>query len=208
MTDRPRSSDIRTRGAALIEMLVACTLLSLLLFTATAVHAGARRASQLSQELAHRSQVIELSTELLRYHVGLAGHRGVSAPADLEGPALAVLRPSSSGASDALSVRYSEERWYSPPSIRSLRFDVKRDTKGLWNLYQREEGARRQPAVQRVSGLRIESFSKADGGIVPADSTLPLDATAVTLQIEFDWGESRLLTVRLPGVQQVVEESP
>jgi Tfp pilus assembly protein PilW len=125
-------------GITLAEMLLACCLLSTLLLATAGMHAEARRSTTVSHEAALRGQIVELSAELLHYHLGLAGHRGLHQDGDLEGPALAVGMGAGQGGSDALAVRYVEERWYSEPQLRALRFDVKRDGAGLWNLYQQE----------------------------------------------------------------------
>lgn len=195
-------------GTTIAEMLVACTLLSILLLAATEVNAGARRSAALAHEVALRGQVVELAVELLHYHLALAGHRGVHSERELSGPGLALGRGASQGGSDALAVRYLEERWYQEPELRALRFDVKRDSKGSWNLYQQEEGATRQPAVQHVAGLKVERFLAPDGSLLSGDAPLPLDALALELRLSFVWGESRSFTVALPGVQRVVEEAP
>jgi hypothetical protein len=197
----------RQAGTTLAEMLMACSLLSMLLLAAAGMHAEARRSTTVSEEAALRGQIVELAAELLRYHLGLAGHRGVSQEGDLQGPALAVGLGAGQGGSDTLAVRYLEERWYAEPELRALRFDVKRDGTGLWNLYQQEAGATRQPAVQRVSGLAIVNFVGTDGGLLPADSSLPLAAVALELELRFDWGESRLVGIALPGAQLVEAES-
>jgi type II secretory pathway component PulJ len=198
----------RQAGATLVEMVVAGALLSLLLMAAGSLHAQAHRSASVGHEVALRTQIAELSAELLRYHVGLAGHRGIHEGADLEGPALALGRGASQGGSDTLAVRYLEERWYAEPELRVLRFDVKRDGSRLWNLYQQEDGATRQPAVQRVSGLRVHRFVAPDGALLPGDAALPLDASALELGLSFDWGESKVISVPLPGVQRVVAETP
>ncbi|MEX2542752.1 MAG: hypothetical protein WD314_13145 [Trueperaceae bacterium] len=198
----------RDAGTTVAEMLIACALLSVLLLAATEVHASARRSAALSQELALRGQVAELAVELLHYHIALAGHGGVGSERELSGAALALGRGASQGGSDALAVRYVEERWYQEPKLRALRFDVKRDGNGLWNLYQQEEGATRQPAVQHVEGVSVERFVAPDGALLPGDSPLPLDATALELRLSFVWGETRSFTVALPGVQRVEAEAP
>jgi type II secretory pathway component PulJ len=197
----------RRAGSTLAEMLMACGLLSMLLLAAAGMHAEARRSTTASQEVALRGQIVELAAELLQYHLGLAGHRGVKQEGDLQGPALAVGPGAGQGGSDTLAVRYIEERWYGGAELRALRFDVKRDGNGLWNLYQQEAGATRQPAVQRVSGLAIVNFVGTDGRLLPGDSTLPLEAVALELELRFDWGESRLVGIALPGVQLVETES-
>jgi hypothetical protein len=189
-------------------MLMACGLLSMLLLAAAGMHVEAGRSTGVSQEVALRGQIVELAAELLHYHLGLAGHRGVSQEGDLQGPALAVGLGAGQGGSDTLAVRYMEERWYQEPELRALRFDVKRDGAGLWNLYLQEAGATRQPAVQRVNGLAIAGFVGPDGRHLPAESTLPLEAVALELELRFDWGESRLVGIALPGVQLVEAESP
>ena len=193
-------------GTTLLEMLLACALLAMLLLAATGAHVKALEASDLSEEVGFRGQVTELATELLEYHLGLAGHRGLTASLDLGGPALSLSRPARGG-SDALAVRYVEERWYSQPELRVLRFDVRRDSGGRWNLYLQEEGANRQPAVQNVSALRVERVITVEGESLPGDTRLPLDVVALVLRLEFTWGEERTVTIGLPRVVRLVEEA-
>ncbi|MEX2536135.1 MAG: type II secretion system protein [Trueperaceae bacterium] len=200
---RPTS---RSLGMTLLEMLLACTLLGVLLLTATGVQVQARKASTVSEEVAFHAQIVELASELLRYHLGLAGHRGLGAPGNLQGPGLALAR--GSGGSDAFAVRYLEERWYAQPELRALRFDVRRDSTGRWNLYQQEEGATRQPAVQHVNGLELTGIIALDGAELSADASLPVDAVAIELNLRFSWGESRTLMVSFPTPVRVVEETP
>jgi type II secretory pathway component PulJ len=200
-----RLAGTRQQGTSLPEMLVSCALLSLLLLLATGMHAEARKVSALAEEVALRGQIVELAGELLRYHLGLAGHGGLSATASAPtGPALELARGSAAGGSDALTVRYVEERWYLEPEERVLTFDVKRDSNGLWNLYQRDEGATRQPAVQHVEDLRVAGFLAPDGALLPRDAPLPLDAVALELELGFSWGDRRRVMVSFPGPRQVV----
>lgn len=201
-----RASRPMTCGTTLLEMLLACTLLGMLLLAATSAHVKALDASAVNEEVALRGQVTELAGELLEYHLGLAGHRGLKESLDLQGPALSLSR-SARGGSDALAVRYVEERWYSRPELRVLRFDVRRDSAGRWNLYLQEAGANRQPAVQEVRGLRVERFITVEGASLPADTQLPLDIVALALRLEFTWGENRTVTIGLPRVVRLVEES-
>lgn len=205
-TAMKRSAGIEHRcvGSSLVEMLVACALLAMLLAAAAGVHAEARMSAAATEDIAQRGQLVELASELLHYHIGLAGHRGLSDPLfDLAGPALSFSRGASQGGNDLLAVRYAEERWYQPAQLRALNFDVKRDSRGLWNLYQREEGATRQPAVQQVDGLKVTSFIAHDGSSLPADSPLPLDAVGIEMLLGFTWGETRPVTILFGGVQRV-----
>lgn len=194
------------RGTTLLEMLLACALLGMLLLAITGAHVKALEASEVNEAVALRGQVAELATELLEYHLGLAGHRGLKESLDLAGPALSFSRPARGG-SDALAVRYVEERWYGQPELRVLRFDVRRDSAGRWNLYLQEEGANRQPAVQDVSGLRVERVVTVEGESLPGDAQLPLDVVALVLRLEFSWGEDRTVTIGLPRVVRLVEEA-
>jgi prepilin-type N-terminal cleavage/methylation domain-containing protein len=194
------------RGFSLAEMLVACALLSLLLLSASAVHVEARRSTSLSEEVALRGQVIELASELLHYHLALAGHHGVNEPAaDLGGPAMSIAAGATPGG-DRMGVRYLEERWYREPEVRTLYFDVKRDSNGTWNLYQREAGATRQPAVQLVNALELVAYIAPDGSLLPSDTAPPLEARGLELELGFAWGETRRITVPFAGVQRVEPE--
>lgn len=200
-----RTPACASAGVTLLETLLACTLLTVLLVAAMAVNVEAGKTLRLNEDVAARSQIVELASELLRYHLGLAGHEGLGVAGDdgLAGPALTLARGVSPGGSDAVNVRYLEERWYRQPELRALHFDVKRDSNGRWNLYQREEGATRQPAVKSVTGMRVTGFVAADGALLPPEAPLPLEAAAIELELRFAWDETRLLTVGLPGVQRV-----
>ena len=192
-------------GTTLLEMVLACALLGLLLVCALAAQTSAREANEVNRETGHRSQIGELAAELLTYHLSAAGHRGLAELQDLGGPPLALGNDVVSG-SDALTVRYVEERWYEQPTLRVLHFDVKRDSGGRWNLYLREEGATRQPAVQKVSGLQVERMILADGSSVTGDAALPVEVVALQLRLDFAWGDSRRLTVALPAPTVLVGE--
>jgi hypothetical protein len=198
-------SGSRQAGLSLVEMLVSCALLSLLMIVATGMHAEARRAASLTEEVTLRGQILELSTEVLRYHLALAGHGGMAGSATPTGAALELARGAGARGSDTVTVRYVEERWYGEPEERVLSFDVKRDGSGQWNLYQREEGATRQPAVQQVEDLRVARFLAADGSTLPGDASLPLAAVGVELELGYTWGDRRQLLVMFGGVRQVVE---
>ncbi|HEX7003176.1 MAG TPA: hypothetical protein VF168_03210 [Trueperaceae bacterium] len=191
-------------GSSLLEMLLACTLLGMLLLAAAQAQLYGRQANEVNEEAGHRGQIAELASELLGYHLGMAGHRGLNELRDLGGPALAITR-GAGGASDALTVRYVEERWYEEPTLRALRIDVRRDGEGRWNLYLREEGATRQPAVQQVRGLHLTGVVLADGSVWGADAALPAEVVALQVRLEFTWGESRELTIPLPRETLMVE---
>lgn len=197
----------RTQGLSLAETVVACALLSLLLGATAAMQKGTRRAATLSESTVARGQLTELASELLRYHLGLAGYRGAVAEQQDGEPALLLARGAGQGGSDVLTVRYVEERWYREPLERVLHFDVKRDGRGLWNLYQREHGATRQPAVQEVNGLAVLAFLTPDGPPLPADTPLPLEAAGLELLLDFTWGQSRTVTIPF-GTAQLVGAGP
>ena len=195
----------RERGSTLLEMLLASSLLAMLLLAAAQAQVHGREANEASREAGHRAQIVELASELVDYHLGLAGHRGLGAPRDLGGPALAL--EANPTASDAVAVRYVEERWYEEPTLRALHIDVRRDGSGRWNLYLREEGSTRQPAVQQVSGFDVTGLVLADGTSAPPEVGSPVEVTAIQVRLEFAWGESRDLTIALPGPTLLVPEA-
>lgn len=191
------------KGTSLPETLVACALAAMLVLVAGQMQVDARRLQAAGEVAALQAQVGELASELLSYNLSLAGHSGVHALLDIGGPALEVARGAAQGGSDALTVRFVEERWRSTPVVRELRFEARRDGSGRWNLYMREAGATRQPAVQDVTGLRVAGFLGSDGTLLPASTPLPLDAVGIGLDVDFAFGESRTLLVSFAASERV-----
>ena len=185
-------------------MVLACALLSAVLLAAGSAQVRALEANAASREADHRAQVAELAAEVLGYHLGLAGHRGLADLVELGGPGLTLAR--SGAGPHALAVRYLEERWSGEPVLRALRLEVGKDGRGEWNLYLREEGAVRQPAVQGVSGLRVTGLVLPDGRLLAGDAPLPATVAALELLVEFAWGGRRALTVTFSRPLAVAEE--
>lgn len=196
----------RKPGITLIELVVACALLSLLLLAAGSVSVQARQAATSSEQTAYRGQLVELTAEFLRYHVGMAGHQGTGATrTDLAGPPLAVAIGEGSSESDLLAVRYLEDRWRSEPVLRAFRFEARKDGSGNWNLYRQEPGSYRQPAVQEVTSIELLAYLAADGRSYPASTPLPLKAVALEVEVGFAWGAKRTLLLPLGEELRIAE---
>ena len=184
----------RTHGFTLVELLAAAAILGVLLVLASSMTVQAARAGASVDETAQREQLEALTRELLREQLQLAAF-GPAAGDVWESKLQLGIHVGGAGAGgDVLEVSYLEDRWSRTPQRETVRLEARRDSNRNWNLYLRQEGATRQPAVQEVSGLRVISFA-TPAGSVPSTAPLPLQATGLELEVSFTWQESSNLFI-------------
>lgn len=189
-------------GFTLVELLTGLVLLGLLLLAVGQFAHGSLASYRGTMTLIERGQLERAARDVVIQEIGLAGY-GQGFLGALDGPVLLVATDPRPERSDAFLIHYIDERWLQEPQRRSIHFDVARDAMGTWNLYRREEGATRQPAVQDVTNLKLVALIAEDGRQVPPDSAWPEHAAGLILRLSFDWGQDRLAVIGFGMPQRI-----
>jgi prepilin-type N-terminal cleavage/methylation domain-containing protein len=196
-----RSTQRRGAGFTLTEALVALAIFALLLVTVGHFTVGSVRAYRAALQLLERSQITALAEEVVLQEIGLAGY-GLAPAAG--GPAAATVEISVNpqpDRSDSIRVHYLEERWLAAPQLQEITIDVVRDSNGNPNLYRRQQGATRQPAVQGVTNLKLFRFIDESGQQTDPAAGWPQRIGGLVLRLSFDWDAERFVVIQF-GVPQ------
>lgn len=200
----PRAAQ-QAAGLTLVEVLVALAVAAVLLACVGSVLASARSAGAAEERALEPRLALDLAAELLAEEAGMAGHAPLSAEAGVPQPAV-VLRRTLGG--HALSVAFVDDRLAGPPAARDLRFEAGVDAQGRPQLYRASGSASRQPLVEGVTVLEVESVVDAAGELrAPAAGSAFPSARALVLRLEATGGEERVAVVAL-GARPTVAVAP
>lgn len=178
-------------GLTLIEILVALMIAGLLVLLLGQMLRGTRASAAAVDRALDPLQVLDLAAELLTEEIGLAGHLGWPEPA-----VVADLPPGSTPtsfirpgldlvlnvASDAVTVRYIDDRLVAGPLARVVTFEAGRDSAGEPQLFRRAGASSRQPLVAGVESLRVVALVSSGSELAPTEAPAePLRAIVLRL---------------------------
>jgi len=192
----------RNRAFTLPEVLMTLSItvilgLALMQFMTTTV-SGYRAAA----DMAERVQLESTAANVVVMELSFAGY-GDGMFGDLDGPTIEIGLSGREDRSDTFRVHYLEERWLETPVARNVTIDVKQDSKGGWNLYRREDGATRQPAVQDVTNLKLLGLITESGELLSPEAAWPERISAFIVQLSFSWETSRSAYIAFNSPQRI-----
>lgn len=190
-------------GFTLLEVLIATALIGVVLTAALGFLGSSSKAYGTLESAATQTQIMELAAEVLRYELELAGYAGAGVSAALSGAGIELHPSGRPDQPDAITIRYVEDRWLSQPTERAIRFEVGTDGNGTPNLYRREHGSARQPAVQEITNLKLRALFTPDGATRLPRQPWPERITGLQLDLEFSWGVTRSVTVAFGTPQSI-----
>lgn len=191
---------MRRQGFTLVEILVGLVLLGLLLLGLGQYFTGSVRNYRESAAMLERVQLESTARNVVIRELSFAGY-GSGFIGEFTGPTIEIGVADREDRSDTFRIQYLEERWLAEPEQREIIIDVARDSNGLWNLYRREQGATRQPAVQEITNLKLAALVTTDGKVLMPDEPWPAEIAAFMVQISFSWDTSRLAYIRFAAPQ-------
>lgn len=189
-------------GYSLIELLISLAVLAVLMAAALHWAIGNIRSYQHTSSMLERVQLESIARNVVVHELSFAGY-GRGFIGELGGATVQIGVADREDRSDTFRVHYLEERWLSEPLSRHITLDVMRDSAGQYNLYRREAGATRQPAVQDVTNLKLLGLVTADGTYVPASQPWPEEISAFIVRISFAWDTSRVAYIGFAAPQQL-----
>jgi type II secretory pathway component PulJ len=105
----------RTHGFTVVELLVAAVIMVAILGVVSALFSSSTRAYAVTATANERLALAEATKQMLGYDLGLAGYRGTSftqfAANTFSEPTVAIVNAATSEGSDAITVRYFEDRY-------------------------------------------------------------------------------------------------
>jgi prepilin-type N-terminal cleavage/methylation domain-containing protein len=188
-------------GFTLAEVLVALAILAVLLTVLGHFTLGSLRAYRAALQLLERAQIVALAEEVVLQEIGLAGY-GLTLEESQQATVEVSINPQANR-SDSVRVHYLEERWLQQPERQGITIDAARDGTGSPNLYRREPGATRQPAVQGVTNLKLFRFIDEEGRQSNPEDAWPRLVSGLVLRLSFEWEAERLAVVRF-GMPQLL----
>jgi prepilin-type N-terminal cleavage/methylation domain-containing protein len=188
-------------GFTLAEVLTALALLAVVLLAVGHFTVGSVRTWRAALQLLERAQLTAVAEEVVLQELGLAGYR-----LEAFDPPQATVEISVNPhpeRSDSVRVHYREERWLAAPQLQDITIDVTSDAQGNRNLYRREHGATRQPAVQGVTNLKLFRFIDGDGQLLDPAGVWPQRISGLVLLLSFEWNAQRFVIVQF-GTPQLL----
>lgn len=193
---------MKRHGFTLPEVLMSLVVLGLLLLAMGQYVTGSVRNYRQTAAMLERVQLESIARNVVVRELSFAGYgRGIIG--EFSGPTIEIGVSDREDRSDTFRIHYLEEQWLAAPVQRQITIDVARDSGGIWNLYRREEGATRQPAVQEVTNLKLVGFVTAGGKVVSQAEPWPAEITAFVVQLSFSWDTSRLAYIAFAAPQQL-----
>lgn len=193
----------RTRqGFTVPELLTGLLILGIVVAAAADYTQLALRHYRNTASMLERIQLESLARNAVIQEIGFAGYGG-DFLGEFGGYTIEVGLGRNADTADTFRIHYLEERWLESPVERHITFDVARDSGGTWNLYRREEGGTRQPAVQDVTNLKVLGFVDQDGELVMPWAAWPEEVTAMIVQLSFSWGSQRAAYIPFISAQRL-----
>lgn len=190
------------RGFTLPEVLTGLVLMALLLLAVWQLLSGSLHSYRLAIDMNERVHLETVARNVVIQELSFAGY-GLGFIGSFDGPTIEIGLVPDEDRSDTFRVHYLEERWLETPVQRHVTIDVARDAAGSYNLYRREEGASRQPAVQEVTNLKLASVVTVDGELLGRDDDWPAEIAAFIVSISFSWDTSRMAYINFSAPQRL-----
>lgn len=190
------------KGTTLVEMLIALAMLVIVLAAITALLRSTTRAYALNQELSEAHAQTETTRQQLRYDLSLAGYRGTDFSQfesnGFSGATASITQGTSPGESDAVTVRFFEDRYGAAGSSESV------ITLSVQNgeLVRSVNGGPAEAVVAGLDTLKA-AFIPTKAGVALASDNPPIglsltltyaDASAETLSVAFSNAQSSGIT--------------
>lgn len=195
---------MKRHGFTLIEILVGLAILGLILLALGQYVTGSVRNYQQTAAMLERVQLESIARNVVVRELSFAGY-GRGFIGELSGPTVQIGVADREDRSDTFRIHYLEERWLAEPVQRQITLDVARDSNGLWNLYRREQGATRQPAVQEITNLKLIGLITTDGQVLSQNEPWPAEISAFVVRLSFSWDTSRMAYIAFTAPQQLGE---
>lgn len=192
----------RPAAYTLVELLIGLAILALLLTAAVHWAVGNIRTYQHTSSMLERVQLEATARNVVVQELSFAGY-GRGFIGELGGPTIEIGLSGREDRSDTFRVHYLEERWLSEPVVRDITLDVMRDAAGESNLYRREQGATRQPAVQDVTNLKLLGLVSPQGDYIAVSEPWPEQVSAFLVQLSFAWDTSRVAYIGFAAPQRL-----
>lgn len=192
----------RTRGFTLSELLTGLLVLGVLLVAGAEFTRLSVRQYRRAGSMMERVQLESTARNAVIQELGFAGY-GRGFLGDFSGSTVEVRPGRDADTPDVFRIHYLEERWLETPQERHITFEVARDGSGTWNLYRREDGATRQPAVQDVTNLKLLSFVDGAGQLSTPWTPWPAEVTGMVVQLTFSWGTQRAAYIPFISAQRL-----
>lgn len=192
----------RTRGFTLPEVLTGLALMALLLLAVWQLLSGSLHSYRLATNMNERVHLETVARNVVIQELSFAGY-GLGFMGSFEGPTIQIGLDDRADRSDTFRVHYLEERWLQSPVQRNVTIDAARDSAGVYNLYRREEGATRQPAVQDVTNVKLSAVVTVDGELLGRDDDWPAEIAAFIVKISFSWDTSRMAYINFAAPQRL-----
>lgn len=199
-----RFRSANTRGITVVELLVALAVLGIALASLAAVLGGASRAYRLTSERVERSEATQLVTQVLQYHLRLAGYVGADPDdriASLCGPSVAVPEDA-----DAVTIRYYEDRRYGAATATN------NFTCGLDDVtvvtFDAADGFFRQnsaPVIGGVESFEVVAYFDSLGfehDTFPFTEATLSTATGISVEVTFENGDVAAVVVPFVNPQR------
>ena len=193
---------MKRHGFTLPEVLVSLAILGLILLALGQYVTGSVRNYRQTTTMLERVQLESTARNVVVRELSFAGY-GRGFIGGFSGPTIEIGLADREDRSDTFRVHYLEERWLAEPVQRQITFDVARDGNGLWNLYRREQGATRQPAVQEITNLKLVGLVTTDGQVLSQHEPWPAEIKAFVVKLSFSWETSRLAYITFTAPQQL-----
>ncbi len=190
------------RGFTLVELLTGLAILGVVLAAMAHWTIGSIQGYRQTTDMLERVQLESIARNVVVRELSFAGY-GQGFIGDVTGPTIEIGLSGRDDRSDTFRVHYMEERWLSEPVERNITLDVMRDSAGQYNLYRREDGATRQPAVQDVTNLKLLGLVTAEGNYIMADQAWPVEIKAFVVQLSFTWDTSRVAYIGFASPQRL-----
>lgn len=194
------------QGFTLVELLVAATIMALILSALGSLFVSTNRAYRANDEVSERQQSADAAAQLLSYEIGLAGYRG-STPSNVQNSTfaatertLSITKGASATTSDAITVRYYEDRFNSSPVKTMVTFNAAKDGNNIFNLYRHNHAeTAKQPAIQFIQNLKVLSYIRKDGseGASATQATL----SGLRLELTFTDGLKKQVVIGIDNPQ-------
>lgn len=153
-------------AVTLLELLVALAVGALVTLAATRLWRATRQRESALTAAADAERSLDLAAELLSAELRRAGYRPYPATANASPTAASAmlrLELDAGNGSDALVVRYLDDRLAGPPVPRDLRFVAAEDGRGVPQLYRAPASANRQPLVQGIRRIKVVEWADQSG---------------------------------------------
>ena len=190
------------RGFTLPEVLITLLIAGVIIVAAAEYASLTWTHYRKTGDTLNRIQLEAIARNAVVQELGFAGY-GRGFLGEFDGNTIEVGLGATADSPDTFRIHYLEERWLEEPLERHITLDVARDSGGTWNLYRREEGATRQPAVQDVTNLKVTGFVDEEGQLRMPWTPWPATVTGMVVQLTFSWDTKRVAYIPFISAQRL-----